>query len=199
MSTVVSNYLTIVSGLPRSGTSMMMRMLEQGGLAVLTDGERTADDDNPNGYYEFEAVKQTREDASWLENSDGKAVKMIYRLLYDLPTDRSYRVLFMTRELDEVLASQRVMLRRQGVTEDAVSDEQMAALFRADLAKFRRWVAAQPHIELIDVNYNQVQQDPAAQARRINDFLGGILDESAMAQVVDEALYRNRAAAIRPR
>jgi hypothetical protein len=194
MSVAVANYLTIVSGLPRSGTSMMMRMLEQGGLPVLTDGERTPDDDNPNGYYEFEVVKQTREDASWLRDSEGKAVKMIYRLLYDLPKDREYRILFMMRQLDEVLASQRVMLRRKGLADDAIKDDQMAALFRADLDKFRSWVAAQPHIALIDVNYNQVQENPAGEVRRINEFLGGYLNEDAMVQVVDDALYRNRSA-----
>jgi hypothetical protein len=194
MNIAVANYLTIVSGLPRSGTSMMMRMLEVGGLPVLTDGERTADDDNPNGYYEFEAVKQTREDASWLRDSEGKAVKMIYRLLYDLPAGREYRILFMMRKLEEVLASQRVMLRRKGMADDAISDDQMAALFRADLDKFRSWVAAQPHIALIDVSYNQVQENPAGEVRRINEFLGGVLNEDAMVQVVDEALYRNRAA-----
>jgi hypothetical protein len=194
MSIAVANYLTIVSGLPRSGTSMMMRMLEQGGLRVLTDGERTPDDDNPNGYYEFEAVKQTREDASWLKESEGKAVKMIYRLLYDLPLDREYRVLFMTRQLEEVLASQRIMLRRKGVSDASVTDEQMAALFRSDLDKFRNWVAAQSHITMIDVSYNDVQEDPAGEARRINEFLGGILREDAMVKVVDDALYRNRAA-----
>jgi hypothetical protein len=194
MSVAVANYLTIVSGLPRSGTSMMMRMLEQGGLPVLTDGERTPDDDNPNGYYEFEVVKQTREDASWLRDSEGKAVKMIYRLLYDLPKDREYRILFMMRQLDEVLASQRVMLRRKGMADDAIKDDQMAALFRADLDKFRSWVAAQPHIALIDVNYNQVQENPAGEVRRINEFLGGYLNEDAMVQVVDDALYRNRSA-----
>src|SRR5690242_7444054 len=103
-------FLIIVSGLPRSGTSMMMRMLEHGGIPVLTDRVRTADDDNPNGYYEFEAVKQTRKDPSWLAGREGKAVKMVYRLLYDLPADRNYRVLFMRRKLEEVLASQRTML-----------------------------------------------------------------------------------------
>jgi hypothetical protein len=194
MSIATANYLTIVSGLPRSGTSMMMRMLEQGGLPVLTDGERTPDDDNPNGYYEFEAVKQTRQDASWLRNSEGKAVKMIYRLLYELPTGRDYRVLFMMRELEEVLASQRVMLRRKGMSDDAISDGQMASLFRADLDKFRSWVATQPHLALINVSYNQVQVSPADEVRRINEFLGGFLNEAAMVQVVDEALYRNRAA-----
>jgi Sulfotransferase family len=173
---------------------MMMRMLEQGGLPVLTDGERTPDDDNPNGYYEFEAVKQTREDATWLGDCEGKAVKMIYRLLYDLPPGREYRILFMMRQLEEVLASQRVMLRRKGMADDAITDDQMAALFRADLDKFRSWVAAQPQIALIDVNYNQVQENPAGEVRRINEFLGGHLNEAAMVQVVDDALYRNRAA-----
>jgi hypothetical protein len=194
MSIAVANFLTIVSGLPRSGTSMMMRMLEQGGLPVLTDGERTPDDDNPNGYYEFEAVKQTREDASWLRESEGRAVKMIYRLLYDLPPGREYRVIFMMRQLEEVLASQRVMLRRKGMSDDAITDDQMAALFRADLGKFRSWVAVQPHIALIDVSYNQVQENPAGQVHRINEFLGGFLNEAAMVQVVDDSLYRNRAA-----
>lgn len=193
MNVATTEFLTIVSGLPRSGTSMMMRMLECGGLPVLIDGIRTADDDNPNGYYEFEAVKQTREDASWLAESEGKAVKMVYRLLYDLPKDRTYRVLFMTRELDEVLASQSVMLQRQGVKQNDAVDAQMAALFRADLKKFRDWVAGQKHIELIDVSYNKVQEDPVAQVRRINDFLGGMLNEEAMTGVVDGALYRNRA------
>src|SRR5690349_24095288 len=118
MSTATTEYLRIVSGLPRSGTSMMMRMLELGGLPVLTDKQRVADDDNPNGYYEFEAVKQTAEDDSWLEGSEGSAVKMVYRLLYHLPEGRSYRVLFRRRNLDEVLASQQVMLYRHGVADE---------------------------------------------------------------------------------
>ena len=184
-------FLTIVSGLPRSGTSMMMRMLEMGGLPVLTDHIRTPDDDNPNGYYEFEAVKQTKEDDSWLEGSEGKAVKMVYRLLYDLPSNRTYRVLFMRRKLDEVLASQMVMLQRHGLV-DGVREEQMAALFRAEIDSFYKWVAEQPHIQLIDVDYNRMQQDPKSEAARVNEFLGGALNENAMAEVVDASLYRNR-------
>lgn len=192
MSVATERFLTVVSGLPRSGTSMMMRMLEQGGLPVMIDGQRTADDDNPNGYYEFEAVKQTRENPTWLEGSDGKVVKMVYRLLYDLPNDRTYKVLFMTRELDEVLASQRVMLQRNGVPADAVSDEQMAAMFRSDLKKFREWQASAAHIDMIDVSYNAIQSEPMPTIRRINEFLGGGLDIDAMASVVDGSLYRNR-------
>src|SRR5829696_1068798 len=155
MSVAIAEFLTIVSGLPRSGTSMMMRMLECGGLPVLTDHIRTPDDDNPNGYYEFEAVKQTKEDDSWLEGSEGKAVKMVYRLLYDLPADHTYRVLFMRRKLEEVLASQRVMLERHGVA-DSVSEAQMSALFRAEMDSFYKWVRQQSHIELIDVDYNHM-------------------------------------------
>ena len=191
MNVVTDQFLTIVSGLPRSGTSMMMRMLEAGGMAVLTDRVRTADDDNPNGYYELEAVKQTKEDDSWLAGSEGKAVKMVYRLLYDLPTDRAYRVLFMRRNLDEVLASQKVMLERHGAA-DAVSEAQMSALFRAEIDAFYKWVAAQGHIELIDVSYNQMQQDPRGESTRVNEFLGGALNVDAMVGVVDQSLYRNR-------
>ena len=191
MSVATAEFLTIVSGLPRSGTSMMMRMLECGGLAVLTDQIRTPDDDNPNGYYEFEAVKQTKEDDAWLQGSEGKAVKMVYRLLYDLPADRTYRVLFMRRKLDEVLASQRVMLERHGVA-DSVSEAQMSALFRSEIDSFYKWVEGQRNIELIDVDYNRMQQNPREEAGRVNDFLGGALDVDAMVGVVDQALYRNR-------
>ncbi len=191
MNVATAEFLTIVSGLPRSGTSMMMRMLEMGGLAVLTDQIRTPDDDNPNGYYEFEAVKQTKEDDAWLAGSEGKAVKMVYRLLYDLPADRTYRVLFMRRKLDEVLASQKVMLERHGAA-DSVSEAQMSALFRSELDSFYKWVGQQSHIELIDVDYNRMQQDPRGEATRVNAFLGGTLDVDAMVDVVDQSLYRNR-------
>jgi hypothetical protein len=191
MSIATAEYLTIVSGLPRSGTSMMMRMLELGGLPVLTDQVRTPDDDNPNGYYEFEAVKQTKEDAGWLDGSEGKAVKMVYRLLYDLPADRSYKVLFMRRKLEEVLASQKVMLERHGMA-DGVKEDQMAALFRAEIDAFYKWVADQSHIELIDVDYNRMQENPKGEAARVNEFLGGALNEEAMVAVVDQSLYRNR-------
>ncbi|MBA3484455.1 MAG: sulfotransferase family protein [Pirellulales bacterium] len=191
MSVATAEFLTIVSGLPRSGTSMMMRMLECGGLSVLTDHVRTPDDDNPNGYYEFEAVKQTKEDDAWLKGSEGKAVKMVYRLLYDLPANRTYRVLFMRRKLDEVLASQRVMLERHGVA-DSVSEAQMSALFRSEIDSFYKWVEGQRHIELIDVDYNRMQQQPREEAARVNEFLGGALDVDAMVGVVDQALYRNR-------
>jgi hypothetical protein len=163
-----------------------------GGMPVLIDHIRTADHDNPNGYYEFEAVKRTKQDSTWLEGSHGKAVKMVYRLLYDLPADRSYRVLFMRRKLEEVLASQRTMLERKSARGDAASDGQMETLFRRELQSFYDWVPKQNHIELIDVDYNQILCDPLTELERVYEFLGGAVDLAAMASVVDSKLYRNR-------
>lgn len=188
------DFLTIVSGLPRSGTSMMMRMLETGGLPVMIDEIRTADDDNPNGYYEFEAVKQTKEDPSWLESSAGKVVKMVYRLLYDLPEDRTYHVLFMARDLEEVLRSQRVMLERNGTGNDGITDDQMRMMFQMEIDKFFKWIADRPSFKMIRVDYNALMQDPAAELTKVNEFLGGGLDVEAMAATVDKSLYRNRKA-----
>ena len=188
----VDRCLTIVSGLPRSGTSMMMRMLERGGMKVLIDQNRPPDEDNPRGYYEFEAVKKTKDNTDWLAGSDGCAVKMVYRLLYDLPQDRNYRVLFMRRKLEEVLASQRTMLQRNGATNDSESDEQMARLFIAELDAFAKWVARQQHIRMIDVDYNRILREPRGELEKVKDFLGVELDVLAMSDVIDESLYRNR-------
>lgn len=186
-----AEYVTIVSGLPRSGTSMMMRMLEAGGMPVLVDGVREPDENNPRGYYEFEPVKQTKRDPSWVDSAAGKAVKMVYRLLCDLPADRTYRVIFMRRNLEEVLASQRKMLRREG-RDDEVSDEDMAALFRGELEQFNNWVRIQPNFAMLEIDYNEMLADAGPSARRASAFLDGRVDPAAMCAVVDPALYRNR-------
>lgn len=174
---------------------MMMRMLEAGGISPLTDRERTADDDNPNGYYELEAVKQTATDDSWMADAPGLSVKMIYSLLRDLPTDGSYRykVLFMRRDLDEVLASQRRMLQRSGI-EAGISDSQMKQLFERQLESFDNWVADQPSFELLDVNYNGLLYQSSLWLNRIAMFLDGNVDATRMQSIIDPKLYRNRAA-----
>ena len=192
MSTYRGDFIAVVSGLPRSGTSMMMRMLEAGGLPALIDNIRMPDEDNPEGYYEFEAVKQTKRDASWLETAPGKAVKMVYRLLYDLPATHEYRVIFMRRNLDEVLASQRVMLERHGKASDDIDDARVAQMFRSQLRQFEDWVRQQPHISILDVDYNALMNDPPRHVAEINRFLGGFLDAAAMEAIVNPSLYRNR-------
>lgn len=184
--------VVIVSGLPRSGTSMMMKMLEAGGMEVLTDHIRKPDEDNPRGYYEFERVKQIEHDQGWLEDAGGRAVKMISALLKHLPPDYTYRVIFLRREMEEILASQRKMLERRGEEADAVSDEQMAELFERHLAQTMGWLGAQPNVEVLYVSYNEALAEPSAQAERVSRFLDGKLDAQRMAAVVDPALYRQR-------
>jgi len=185
--------ITIVSGLPRSGTSMMMRMLEAGGMATLVDQIRTADEDNPKGYYEFELVKQVEEDTSWLDDGRGKVVKMIAALLKHLPATHRYRVVFMHRNIGEVLASQRQMLIRRGEPTDTISDGRMADLFEKHVERTEAWLAEQPNFEVLYVHYTDVLSGPREQAERINRFFGGVLDEEEMVAAVDPALYRQRA------
>lgn len=185
--------VVVVSGLPRSGTSMMMKMLEAGGLQVVSDGLRTADTDNPEGYYEFERVKQLdKGDTAWLAEAEGKVVKVISALLEHLPPDYQYRVIFMNRRMEEVLASQRKMLAHRGEATE-ISDEKLAELLEKHVRKVKAWVTAQPHFRLIDLDYNRMLAEPQPFAQQINRFVDGILDEEAMAAVVDPALYRNRA------
>lgn len=187
------NFLTIVSGLPRSGTSMMMRMIEHGGIPVIVDNVRQADEDNPRGYYEFEPVKKTKQDASWVADSPGKCVKMVYRLLYDMPADHHYRVLFMRRNIDEVLKSQEIMLERQGKGGGGLSDDQFKKMFIAEIDKCLNWMTDQPNFEHIEVNYNDMLKDALPLIARIDQFLEGGLNQEKMADVVDPSLWRNRA------
>lgn len=184
--------IAVVSGLPRSGTSMMMRMLKAGGLEVLTDDIRTADKDNPKGYYEFERVKQLDHDTGWLEDAKGRVVKIISQLLQDLPAGWTYKVVFMHREMDEILASQRRMLVRRGEPTDKISDEQMAALFQKHLERVEDWLDQQPNFEVIYVSYNEVLAHPHEEAKRVNSFFDHELDIGAMTTVVDPTLYRQR-------
>jgi hypothetical protein len=189
-----ADFVTIVSGLPRSGTSMMMRMLEAGGMPVLTDQLRAADIDNPRGYYELEAVKKTKDDPSWLAQAPGKAVKMVYQLLYALPKDYEFRVVFMQRDLGEVLQSQRKMLVRLGKTDDDVSDATMARIFQDQVRQCLDWLRERPNFQYLEVPYNALVSEPARPLAEINQFLGGGLDVAAMAAVVEPELYRNRRA-----
>lgn len=186
------DYVIVVSGLPRSGTSMMMKAIDAGGIEPMIDHIRKADEDNPKGYYEFEPVKKTREDASWLTDAPGKVVKMVYRLLYDLPANYQYRVVFMRRDLTEVLASQKKMLERSGKTGGGVPDAQMAALFNAELQKCEKWIAEQPNFKVLYIDHREMIKDAKTQSEKINAFLDGDLNVDAMAKTVDPSLYRNR-------
>ena len=191
----MSQKITVVSGLPRSGTSMMMKMLQAGGLGIMMDGLREADEDNPKGYYELEKVKalDKTEDKSWLNQAEGKAIKVISQLLRELPGDFKYRVIFMRRKMDEILASQKKMLQRRGEPTDRISDAELATLFEKHLLQTETWLKNQPNFEVLYVTYHEVIDQPETYAEQINTFLGGGLDTDKMIEVVDSSLHRNRA------
>jgi len=186
--------IIIVSGLPRSGTSMMMNMLTAADLEIVSDRVRTADEDNPKGYFEDERVKdlEKNENRSWLRDCRGKVIKIISFLLKDLPDDNRYKVIFMRRDLGEVMASQNKMLRRRGEPVDEASDQKMIDLYKNHLQKTDFFLRSRPYIERVDIEYRAAVADPRAQAERVASFLELDLDVDRMVQAVDPALYRNR-------
>lgn len=186
----------VVSGLPRSGTSMMMKMLEAGGIPPITDEIREADVDNPKGYYEFERVKQLdKGDKEWVANAQGKSVKVISQLLRHLPDGYTYKVIFMRRNMDEIIASQKKMLINRGEDPDKVSDEEIAELFEKHLAQVMNWLDNQPNVDVLYIHYGAMLAEPQTQAELVTAFLGSDLNVEAMTAVVDPNLYRNRATA----
>lgn len=183
----------IVSGLPRSGTSMMMKMLEAGGLSVLTDNIRAADDDNLQGYYEFERVKAMKEgDTAWVEEAQGKVVKVISALLEHLPAGCQYKIIFMEREMMEILASQRKMLERRGKPGNPAEDGKFAELYGRHLEKVKNWLAGQQNMSVLFVHYNDMIAQPAGYAAKVAEFLGIPMDVKAMGEVPQEQFYRQR-------
>jgi len=189
----LSSTIVVVSGLPRSGTSLMMQMLEAGGIPPFADFERTADDDNPKGYYELEAIKKLKGNPGVLKDAPGKVVKAIHMLLTNLPDDYQYKIVFMRRALEEVLASQRKMLDRSGKKGAAIPEAALKKVFQDQLTKVDAWTATKSNIEVLNVEHRALLTNPAPVVEEINTFLGGNLDTEKMAATVDPTLYRNRA------
>jgi hypothetical protein len=183
----------VVSGLPRSGTSMMMKMLDATGLPIMTDHERTADGDNPKGYFEYERVKNLGEetDKSWVRDARGKVLKVISHLLEALPDDNFYRVILMRRDFDEIIASQNKMLVRRA-EENPIEDAAAKEAYIRHLVDVRFMVRKRPNFEMIEVHFTQALQAPQTFVEEVSAFLGGRLDTDAMRAVIDPELYRNR-------
>jgi hypothetical protein len=188
--------ITIVSGLPRSGTSLMMQMLEAGGMAVLSDGERKADTDNPKGYLEWERIKQLPKDHSVIAEAEGKVVKVISQLVLSLPAGHEYRIVFMQRPLPEVLKSQDEMLRRRGNADSVASSSAetyaIEEAFQKHLLEMNKWVEGKENMQMMKVHYHRVLREPRPVAEQVTAFLQGPLDIDAMVKQVDGSLYRNR-------
>lgn len=168
----------------------MMQMLDRGGMEVVTDGQRIADDDNPAGYYEYEPVKMLQRDATWLALARGKAVKIISQLLFDLPASERYAIILMQRHIEEVLASQDKMLARRG--QKAASHDVLRSAFESHQVKLGKWLSEQSNFRVLKVEYAGLIADPAAYAMQVAEFVGQPLSFDAMAAAVDPSLYRNR-------
>lgn len=188
------NPVIVVSGVPRSGTSMVMKMLEAGGVPILTDHARTPDADNPKGYFELEKVKNLQKDTdkSWVREARGKCIKVISALLRELPSENEYRILFLERNLEEVIQSQNKMLQRRGEPVDPSKDGEMSRLFHQHLETLREWLGNQPNFSVLFLQHREILEDPLSGAEQIERFLELRLNREAMQKVVDPALYRNR-------
>jgi hypothetical protein len=184
--------ITIVSGLPRSGTSLMMQMLDAGGLPVLSDGERKADTDNPKGYLEWERIKQLPKDPSLIAEAEGKVVKVISQLVLSLPSGYEYRIVLMQRPLPEVLKSQEEMLRRRGNADSNADASAIEEAFQRHMIEVNKWLAGKANAQVSRVHYHRVLREPKAVAEEIAAFLQVPLDIEAMVRQVDGSLYRNR-------
>lgn len=183
--------IIITSGLPRSGTSMMMKMLQAGGLDLLTDEIRAADEDNPKGYYEYEKVKNLHKDSSWIYQAEGKVLKVISMQLFHLPPVYQYNVVFMERKLEEIIQSQNAMIKRRQ-QKPAADDSTIHELFTKHLACVTAWLDQQKNISTCKISFNKMLTAPEEEIERLIDFFGGQLDHDSMFQVIDKSLYRKK-------
>ena len=184
--------ITVVSGLPRSGTSLMMQMLAAGGMTVLSDGKREADADNPKGYLEWERIKQLAKEPGLIAEAEGKVVKVITQLVLSLPDGNDYRIVFMQRPMPEVLKSQEEMLKRRGKYQSGRDASAMEQAFQRHLIEVEKWLAAKANTRVLRVAYHRVLRESQAVAEEVTKFLGVELDTGAMVAQVDGSLYRNR-------
>jgi hypothetical protein len=184
--------ITVVSGLPRSGTSLMMQMLHAGGLPVLSDGERPPDTDNPRGYLEWERIKQLPKEPSLISEAEGKVVKVISHLLQSLPNGHEYKIVFMQRPLPEVVKSQDEMWRRRGNADLVTDTSPIEEAFQRHLIEVSKWLAGKANMQVSRTHYHRVLREPRAVSEEISVFLQVTLDIEAMVRQVDGSLYRNR-------
>ncbi len=184
--------IIIVSGLPRSGTSMMMQMLRQGGFEIVSDGLRQADENNPKGYYEFEKVKEMDKDDSWLPGCRGKVIKIVSVFLSKLPDSYRYKVIFMRRDMQEILASQRKMLVRLQKDPNDVDEKKLVQQYNKHLDQMQRWLSGKKNFDVLYVDYRDALNRPEEYAIQIQSFLDMELNTENMIRSVDKSLYRNR-------
>jgi len=191
---LTNEFITVVSGLPRSGTSMMMKILSAGKMSLLIDDIRMPDEDNPKGYFEFERVKDLKNDNSWLDIARGKAVKIVSPLLCHLNLDAKYRykIIFMMRNVYEILNSQKKMASRLKLGEDDIEDSVLIQNYSLHLKEIQEWEKQNENVDVMYLNYTDVITNPLAAVQRICSFLDLSLNMQEMSAVIDDSLYRQR-------
>jgi hypothetical protein len=186
----MSSRIIVVSGLPRSGTSLVMQMLVAGGVSALTDERRPSDTNNPRGYWEYEAVKSIAKENGWMHLAKGKAIKIIAPLISFVPNTMEYDILFVRRDLSEVIASQARMLGRDGKQLHEQHDIAMA--MKQLLENSIQYAETQPNMRVAVLEHQQLILHPAVAIEQIQALLDSPLDKRAMIEAVDPTLYRNR-------
>ncbi len=190
----VADEITVVTGLPRSGTSMAMGMLHAAGVPLLVDAHRPADASNPRGYFEYAPVKATRREAAWVASARGRAVKVIHALVPHLPEAERYRVVWMQRDLDEVLRSQERMLERQGQQPEVGDRALLRTAYARQLDELRVWLGRRSTASVLELDHALVLGRPDEAAHQLARFVGRPAQAGAMARAVDASLYRERSA-----
>lgn len=184
--------IIVVSGMPRSGTSLMMQMLAAGGVPIFTDKKRPADPNNYHGYFEHEAVKTIEKNTRWLENVKGRAIKIISPLLRYLPEKYDYKIIFMERNIDEIILSQNTMLKKSGKSPGRISDKRLHELYAQEIRSVKSWMDKQSNIDVLFVNYADLISDAIRHLRRLENFLDCRFDLHKMSAVVDKTMYRSK-------
>lgn len=188
----MKNKIIIVSGLPRSGTSLMMQILQAAGIPLLTDNSRPADKNNPKGYFEFEPVKRIERDASWFAQAKGKAVKVISHLLMYLPPDFNYFVLFMNRDLDEIIASQNKMLFNLNKSLGRLPYDRLREKYAVHLNQIHHWLALQPNILFEDIYFPGLIRNPKNELTKVWCALKPDVPIERVLPVIQPDLYRTK-------
>jgi len=186
------NDIIVVTGLPRSGTSLMMQILQSLEIELFTDNHRSADDSNPKGYYEHELVKTLEDDNSWLTHAKGTAIKIVSPLIKYLPVNLNYRIILMNRDLDEIIQSQNKMLTERNVKEETIKSEALKQIFIKDLKQSREWIHTQLHCESLEISHSNLIDNPAPELKKIKSFLKIETDITLVLKVIDKKLYRSK-------
>jgi predicted AlkP superfamily phosphohydrolase/phosphomutase/tetratricopeptide (TPR) repeat protein len=184
--------IIIVSGLPRSGTSLMMQILDKAGMTLFTDNSRIPDDNNPKGFFEHEAVKRLARDNTWLKETKGKVVKIIAPLLFALPEKFIYKIIFMNRNIHEVILSQQKMLTSEGRAKEGTFSISLNNSFSNILKKVENWRERSHHVEILYIEHKELIKNPVIEINKVKQFLDFEVSAQELSKIIDRNLYRSK-------